>query len=126
MKKLLALGLLAGLGVWAWGKLRGAPIIPTGASFQVALQPVQYSTIWSAWWWDGNSLVPNARGMRRPVTEAALFKNVDSAPGSYVLIEVVIQGLPYQNAAMLPNPVDGGAYIFDWYAKTLTLKLPGT
>ena len=78
-------------------------------------------TVWDAYWWDGVRLVPNKVGLTRPVTEAALFQDVSSVPGSFVLASVTINGVPVEQAAMLPNPVNFAGYAFDWSTRTLRL-----
>lgn len=118
MKKLFALGFLAVLGALAWSRLRG------GVTFQVILRNLPLSiglTVWDAYWWDGSRLVPNKRGLARPVTEAALFQDISSVQGSFVLATVTLDGIPVQQAAMLPSPVNFAGYAFDWQTRTLGL-----
>ena len=96
----------------------------------VNLPPSIGLTVWDAYWWDGVRLVPNRRGLARPVAEAALFQDVAFFPGSFVLATVMLDGIPVQQAASIqppspgmprPNPLDGATYGFDWQTMTLSL-----
>lgn len=89
----------------------------SGVSFSVGLQGLPSgATTWDASWWDGKQLVPNSLGPNRPVSQAALFKNVTVAVGSFFLATVMINGSPVQQSATMPfgNPVNGGVYVYDW------------
>ena len=113
---LVALGVVFG-GVWLWRKAAGAK-----QDFTVRLENVPYgSTTWNAFWWDGVKLTLSDLGPNRPVNEAARFSNVSAVAGSFVLAEVLIGGVPVQQAAMLSDPVNGASYAFDWLTRTLRL-----